>query len=117
MDRIHCRPAHTLGPRNLARGLAHSQTLKELTYFVHLEPPVSHRVPLGKSSKVTRSRSPRPQKTSLHWPHLAANRVALSGRNSTGPIWPQLKWLYVPANSQRVHSEELRMASAAPGIY
>ena len=26
--------------------------------------------------------------------------LALSGRKSGGSIWPQLKWLYVPANSQ-----------------
>src|SRR5450759_5205654 len=45
MDRLHRRPAYVLGPRNLASGFAHSQTLNDLPYFEPLEPPVSHRVP------------------------------------------------------------------------
>lgn len=34
-----------------------------------------------------------------NWPHLAANPLACSGRKWGGLIWPQLKWLYVAANS------------------
>ena len=121
MDRLHRCPAHVLRPRNLANGFAHSQTLNDLPYFEHIEPPESHRVPLGKFSTVTQSRSPRPLKhhnTGPIWPqtgwlYLAANRVALSGRKSGGSIWPQLKWLYVPANSQLRQNEAI--AASWPG--
>jgi hypothetical protein len=35
----------------------------------------------------------------MGWLVLAATPLAPSGRKSGGSIWPQLKWLYVPANS------------------
>jgi hypothetical protein len=100
MDRLHRRPAYVLGPRNLASGFAHSQTLNDLPYFEHLEPPVSHRVPPGKIFQGNAIKKSKTAKASQHWPYLAATPVALSGRKSGGSIWPQLKWLYVPANSQ-----------------
>jgi hypothetical protein len=35
--------------------------------------------------------------TSPYWSYLAANRLALSGRDSTGSIWPQVGWFYLAA--------------------
>jgi hypothetical protein len=88
-----------LGPRYLASGFAHPQTLNDLPYFEHLEPPVSHRVSSGKIPQSNAIKKSKTAKTSPHWPHLAANRLALSGRKSGGSIWPQFAWLYLAATA------------------
>jgi hypothetical protein len=86
--------------RMLASRFAHPQTLNDLPYFEHLEPPVSHCVSSGKIPQGNAIKKSKTAKPSQHWPHLAANQLALSGRKPGGPIWPQLHWLYVSANSQ-----------------
>ena len=99
MDRIHRRPAHALGSCNLPCGFAHPQTLNDLPYFEHLEPPVSHCVSSGKIPQGNAIKKSKTAKPSQHWPHLAANRLALSGRKSRGSIWPQIRWPYLAATA------------------
>ena len=84
---------------NLAGGFAHPQTLNDLPYFEHLEPPVSHRVPPGKIPQGNAIKKSKNAKASHYWPHLAANRLARSGRKLTGSIWPQIRWLILAATA------------------
>jgi hypothetical protein len=72
-----------LRSRNLARGLAHSQPLNDLTNFEHLKPPESHRV---SPRKIPEDNAIKKSKTAKNLPQ-------------PGSIWPQPKWLYAPANS------------------
>ena len=74
-DAGHSVSADPLGTRHLADRLTQAQPQNDLLDLIHLEPPVSHRVPPGKSRKVTRSRSPRPLQ-----------------QQDCGPIKPRIVW-------------------------
>src|SRR5450631_109747 len=93
-NRFHCLPAHPLGSSNLTRRLAHPESLNDLTNFEHLKPPECHRVPPREIPEDNAIKKSKTAKTSPQWPHLVANRVALTGRKSAGSIWPQIRWLH-----------------------
>ena len=94
VNRCHRRSPQVPGSTDLPGGFAKPQALNDLPYFEHLEPPVCHRAPPGKSRKVTRSESPRPLQPhstgliwpQIRWPHLAATRMALCARKFTPPM-------------------------------
>jgi hypothetical protein len=54
---------------------------------------------LGKIAQSNAIKKSKTAKASLHWPHLAANPLALSGRKSGGSIWPQFAWLHLAATA------------------
>ena len=98
---------HPLGAGHLAVLLAQPQALNDLSYFVHLEPPVSHCVCPRQNAGGYAIGSPKPTFLSfcvallrreftgritprIGWPHCAANRVASLCRESNGLIWPRI---------------------------
>jgi hypothetical protein len=63
--------------------------------------------------KITQSNAIKKSKTvnaSLHWPHLAANPLALSGRKSGGSIWPRFAWLYLAATALALWARKFTQA-------
>ncbi len=103
----HRIPADTLRSGNLSRRIALSQAMDDVSQFVHLKPPVSHRVSplenpggyaIGSSSPTDANVLSGRFMPQMGWPVYAASRLAGLCRESGGLIMPRPNWPCSPAN-------------------